>query len=63
MAPLLPVNTPKVHPLGCHRRRIGDREVLNAVFFVLRTGYQWKALGRVLNNVGKLNGVVRLFSR
>ena len=42
--PLLPVHTPKPHPLGCHRSRIGDREVLEAIFFVLRTGCQWKAL-------------------
>ena len=44
MAPLLPVHTPKAHPLGCHRPRIGDRAVLDAIFFVLRTGCQWKAL-------------------
>ena len=42
--PLLPVHVPKPHPLGRHRRRIADREVLNAIFFVLRTGCQWKAL-------------------
>ena len=44
LAPLLPVHVPKAHPLGCHRRRIPDRDVLNAIFFVLRTGCQWKAL-------------------
>lgn len=43
-APLLPVHTPKVHPLGCHRRRLTDRDVLSAIFFVLRTGCQWRAL-------------------
>jgi transposase len=42
--PLLPVREKKVHPLGCHRRRIPDRQVLNGIFFVLRTGCQWKAL-------------------
>ena len=42
--PLLPVHVPKPHPLGCHRRRVPDRDVLNAIFFVLRTGCQWKAL-------------------
>ena len=41
---LLPVHVPKPHPLGRHRRRIADRRVLNAIFFVLRTGCQWKAL-------------------
>ena len=35
---------PKAHPLGCHRRRIPNRDVLSALFFVLRTGCQWKAL-------------------
>jgi putative transposase len=40
----LPVHTPKPYPLGCHRRRVPDRQVLDAIFFVLRTGCQWKAL-------------------
>lgn len=44
LQPLLPVHTPKPHPLGCHRPRVPDREALNAIFFVLRTGCQWKAL-------------------
>ena len=44
LAPLLSVHSPKVRPLGCHRRRIPDRDALNAVFFVLRTDCQWKAL-------------------
>ena len=42
--PLLPVRDKKVHPLGCHRRRIPDRQVLNGIFFLLRTGGQWKSL-------------------
>lgn len=42
--PLLPVRETKVHPLGCHRRRIPDRQVLNGIFFLLRTGGQWKSL-------------------
>ena len=42
--PLLPVHTPNGHPLGCHRKRLEDRDVLSAIFFVLRTGCQWKAL-------------------
>jgi putative transposase len=42
--PLIPVREKKVHPLGCHRRRIPDRQVLDGIFFVLRTGCQWKAL-------------------
>jgi transposase len=32
------------HPLGCHRNRVPDRDVMNAILFVLRTGCQWKAL-------------------
>ena len=42
--PLLPEREVKAHPLGCHRRRIPDRVVLNGIFFVLRTGAQWKSL-------------------
>jgi len=42
--PLIPVREKKVHPLGCHRPRVPDRKVLNGIFFVLRTGCQWKAL-------------------
>ena len=44
LALFLPVHVPKVHPLGCHRRRIPDRGVLRAIFFVLRAGCQWKVL-------------------
>ena len=40
--PLLP--PPKAHPLGCHRPRVEDRQVMEAIFFVLRTGCQWNAL-------------------
>lgn len=34
----------KPHPLGCHRPRVDDRQAMDAIFFVLRTGCQWKAL-------------------
>ena len=44
LSPHLPTHTPKAHPLGCPRRRVPDRQVLNAIFFVLRTACQWKAL-------------------
>lgn len=40
--PLLPA--PPRHPLGCHNPRIPDREAMNAIFLVLRTGMQWNAL-------------------
>jgi transposase len=41
--PLIPehVNT---HPFGGGRPRVPDRQVLDGVFFVLRTGCQWRAL-------------------
>jgi transposase len=42
--PLIPVRQKPVHPLGCHRPRIPDRQVLSGIFYVLRTGCQWKAL-------------------
>jgi transposase len=42
--PLVPVREKKAHPLGCHRPRVPDRVVLSGIFFVLRTGCQWKAL-------------------
>src|SRR3712207_9528894 len=34
----------KAHPLGGGRPRVPDRRVLAAIFFVLPTGCQWKAL-------------------
>ena len=44
LQPLLPVYHPPAHPLGCHRRRIDDRVVMEGILFVLRTGCQWNAL-------------------
>ena len=43
LSPHLPAHTPKVHPLGSHRRRVPDRQVLDGSFFVLRTGCKWQA--------------------
>lgn len=40
--PLLPQGKP--HPLGCHNPRVPNRNAMNAIFFVLRTGCQWNAL-------------------
>jgi len=40
--PLLPPGKP--HPLGCHNPRVDNREAMDAIFFVLRTGCQWNAL-------------------
>lgn len=42
MEPLLPARKP--HPLGCHNPRVNDRDAMNAILFVLRTGCQWNAL-------------------
>jgi len=35
---------PPRHPLGCHRPRIPDQRVMDAILLVLRTGMQWNAL-------------------
>lgn len=40
--PLLPARP--AHPLGCHNPRVPDREAMNAILLVLRTGMQWNAL-------------------
>jgi len=40
--PFLPPGKP--HPLGCHRPRVDDRNAMDAIFYHLRTGCQWKAL-------------------
>ena len=42
--PLLPA--PPSHPLGCHRPRVPDRDAMDAILLVLRTGMQWNALER-----------------
>ena len=43
LQPLLPVPEDH-HPLGCHRKRVPDRDAMDAILFVLRTGCQWNAL-------------------
>jgi transposase len=40
--PLLPERPP--HPLGCHNPRVPDRNAMDAILLVLRTGMQWNAL-------------------
>ncbi len=42
--PLIPEPDVKPHPLKCHRQRVPNRDALNGIFFVLRTGCQWNAL-------------------
>jgi transposase len=39
--------SPSSHPLGCHRGRVPDRVVMNAILLVLRTGCQWNALNGI----------------
>jgi len=39
---LLPA--PAFHPLGCHNPRVPDRNAMEAILLVLRTGMQWNAL-------------------
>ncbi|KJF93335.1 hypothetical protein UB34_19905 [Photobacterium leiognathi] len=41
--PPLPIHTTN-HPLGTHRKRIDNRDAINGILFVLRTGCQWNAL-------------------
>jgi putative transposase len=36
MEPLLPAR--RTHPLGCHNPGVSDRDAMNAILFVLRTG-------------------------
>jgi putative transposase len=40
--PLLPERP--AHPLGCHNPRVPDRDAMEAILLVLRTGMQWNAL-------------------
>ena len=42
LEPLLPQRP--AHPLGCHNPRVPDRDAMNAILFVLRTGCQWSSL-------------------
>lgn len=40
--PLLPERP--AHPLGCHNPRVRDRDAMDSILLVLRTGMQWNAL-------------------
>lgn len=40
--PLLP--EPPAHPLGCHRPRVPNRNAMDAILLVRRTGMRWNAL-------------------
>jgi len=43
LEPILPVHV-NTHPYGGGRPRVPDRECADGIFYVLRTGCQWKAL-------------------
>jgi transposase len=43
MKPIIPQIKDK-HPLGCHRSRVPDKNAMDAILFVARTGCQWNAL-------------------
>jgi transposase len=45
LQPLLPVHV-NTHRFGGGRPRVPDRDCADAIFFVLRTGCQWQALGQ-----------------
>jgi transposase len=42
LEPLLPPRPE--HPLGCHNPRTPDRQAMDGILLVLRTGMQWRAL-------------------
>jgi transposase len=44
LVPLIPTHRPPKHPLGMTRPRVSDRDAMNGIFFVLKTGCQWNAL-------------------
>ena len=47
VGPQLPAREPDRHPLGCHRRRLCDRGVFEAILFRLVTGCSWDTAGRL----------------
>lgn len=47
VAPKLPAPAPDEHPLGCHRRRVPDRDCFAAILFRLVTGCSWDVAGRL----------------
>ena len=62
MAPLLP--DPPFHPLGCHAPRVPDRDAMDAILMVLRTGMQWNALNATgVCSSSRRTGVFRSGSR
>ena len=52
--PQLPEREESVHPLGCHRPRIADRDVFEAVLLRLVTGCSWDVAGRVVTSTSAI---------
>ncbi len=46
-AAYLPKRGETIHPLGCHRPRISDRDCFEAILFRLVTGCSWDVAGRL----------------
>ena len=46
-AAYLPERAEPTHPLGCHRRRISERDCFEAILFRLVTGCSWDVAGRL----------------
>jgi transposase len=46
-AAYLPKREETIHPLGCHRPRISDRDCFEAILFRLVTGCSWDVAGRL----------------
>jgi transposase len=46
-AAYLPEREEQPHPLGCHRRRVPDRDCFEAILFRLVTGCSWDVAGRL----------------
>lgn len=49
---LIPPHEPKAHPLGCHRRRVPDRDCLWGIVIRLVTGCSWRTAGRLSGTSG-----------
>ena len=47
--PLLPVRA-ETHPLGCHRRRVPDRDCFEVMLVHLVTGSSWEDCERLCGN-------------
>lgn len=45
--PFIPVRTAPVHPLGCHRQRISDRECFRGILIRLVTGCSWDVAAKL----------------